>query len=258
MLRFQKLQATGNDFILLEDTPASLTVAQRAQLCDRHFGIGADGIIAVESVSLVPGAHTGVFHMYYWNADGHPGTFCGNGARAAFWMANRRWGVRSGILLAADGAHEAYLVQSSPFVVAVSLTLRKAPQALSDRKWFVDSGSPHLLIESDPGELLTLPVETLAPPLRRDTTLDPGGVNVSFFAALEGGQWSLRTYERGVEAETLSCGTACVALAAVTNTPEIQIQTRGGMLRVRRRSSDTFWLIGPVEQTFTGTYCGEL
>lgn len=254
MLHFQKLQATGNDFIILEEDPALLTIAQRARLCDRHFGVGADGIIAVEVVSLIMEAHTGILRMHYWNADGGIGTFCGNGARAAFWVAHQRWGVRSAVLLAADGAHEAYLVKESPFIVAVSLTLRQSPRALSDGRWFVDSGSPHLLIESRYEELASLPIDSVAPPLRHDTTYDPHGVNVSFFARMQSARWSLRTYERGVEKETLSCGTACVALAAIAEAPEIHIETRGGTLLVRRQSPKTFWLVGPAELTYTGVY----
>lgn len=256
MLRFRKLQATGNDFISLESDPSELTQAQRQQLCDRHLGIGADGILFLKPVSLLLAQRAGVFEMKYWNADGQLGTFCGNGARAALWLAHHYWGVKSAILLAADGAHEAYVLQESPFVAAVQLSIHRSPVPLSEDRWFVHTGSPHLLIETTAESLSKLPLSEVARPLRWETTHDPAGVNVSFFSRTGPGIWQIRTYERGVEAETLSCGTACVALAAVADAPEVEIHTRGGILKVIRKEQDTFWLIGPAAPTIEGTYQG--
>ncbi|MCX8113222.1 MAG: diaminopimelate epimerase [Bacteroidia bacterium] len=255
-LRFQKFQATGNDFVALEHSPTELSEAQRRLICDRHFGIGADGMIHLEALSLVSSHRTGIFRLGYWNADGRPGTFCGNGARAAAYLAYQRWGVKGMVFLASDGAHEAYVLQVSPPLIAVQLTLHQPPRLVSENAWFVHTGSPHLMIEKSAEELETLPINEIAPPLRWERKYDPEGVNVSFFASQEDGSWALRTYERGVEAETLSCGTACIALAAIQAASETFIQTRGGRLIVQRRSSDTFWLIGPTELTLTGEYHG--
>lgn len=256
MLRFRKLQATGNDFISLEIDPGALTEAQRRQLCHRHWGIGADGILFVKPVSLRPEQKMGVFEMNYWNADGRRGTFCGNGARAALWLAHHYWGVKSAVLLAADGAHEAYVLSESPFIASVQLTLHQSPISLPDGRWFVHTGSPHLLIETSSEALFKVPLSEVAPPLRWEKTFDPGGVNVSFFSRTGQGTWQIRTYERGVEAETLSCGTACVALAAVADASEVEIHTRGGILKVLRKGRDTFWLIGPAAPTIEGFYQG--
>lgn len=254
---FLKVEATGNDFLFLEKNPQELSAAQRRALCDRHKGIGADGLLWLEVLSLVPSAWMGTFRMLYWNADGELGTFCGNGARAAIWWAHLRYGVRSGILLAADGAHEAHLLRTDPPLISVQLTVHQTPKAVDTSRWFVHTGSPHLLLETSLAELPKLPIEELAPPLRWDTTLDPKGVNVSFFARAGDGSWHLRTYERGVEAETLSCGTACVALAAISGEKEVRIHTAGGELSVRRESSSTFWLQGPVRLIAEGMYFPE-
>ncbi|MCS6895747.1 MAG: diaminopimelate epimerase [Bacteroidia bacterium] len=254
MLRFQKLQATGNDFIILDQPPHTLTEDQRQLLCDRHFGIGADGLLWIEPIRVIHSHQTGIFRMYYWNADGREGTFCGNGARVAFWLAHKRWNVSHGILLAADGAHEAYIVAKNPQLVAVQLHLQRLPYQLSQDRWFVHTGSPHLLIQTSHEELRSLPISEIAPPLRQDKSLDPGGVNVSFFASDGNGGWYLRTYERGVEAETLSCGTACVALAAVLSQSQAHIYTRGGKLTVRGGAHGAFWLIGSVGFCFQGEY----
>lgn len=254
---FLKVEATGNDFLLLEKNPQQLSTAQRRALCDRHRGIGADGLLWLEVVSLVPSARMGTFRMLYWNADGELGTFCGNGARAALWWAHMRYGISSGILLAADGAHEAHLLQTEPPLISVQLTVHQAPRPVDKGRWFVHTGSPHLLLEAPLAELPVLPVERVAPPLRWDTTLDPKGVNVSFFAQAAEGAWHLRTYERGVEAETLSCGTACVALAALSGEKEIRIHTAGGEITVRRENEMTFWLQGSVRLIAEGTYFPE-
>ncbi|MCS7153497.1 MAG: diaminopimelate epimerase [Bacteroidia bacterium] len=257
MLRFQKLQATGNDFILLEENPALLSEHARRRLCDRHFGIGADGLIYVEAVQGEC-ARKACFQMTYWNADGRVGTFCGNGARAAAWAAYQRQAYEKAILLAADGEHEVEVLQTAPPLIAVSLRLLKPPHHVERGYYFADTGSPHLLVPIASETIRELSVETIAPPLRWETLYDPKGVNVSFFAQIGSREWYLRTYERGVEAETLSCGTACVALAAVVGEEEVHISTRGGHLTVRRKSDSEYWLIGPVEVVFTGEYVGGL
>lgn len=272
MLPFRKFHAAGNDFLVLEGSPDSLSDAQRRCLCDRHTGIGADGIVAIQPWIMqfraeVPLEHGELFvPMHYWNADGKKGSFCGNGARVAMWLVYEQYRKAQATLVAADGEHKAEIVSLSPPRVAVQLTLRKPVQQVSSSQWFVDSGSPHLLIQVPTKELWTWPLALQAPTLRAETTYDPGGMNVSIFAPLEGGLWGLRTYERGVEAETLSCGTACVALAALLQKyPErfhhletsLSIHTRGGQLEVREEGRD-FWLIGPVEEVFQGRWVAPL
>lgn len=246
MFRFRKFQATGNDFVVPELSPAGLSVAQRKRLCDRHMGIGADGLVHVEG---------GVFS--YWNADGQVGTFCGNGARVAAWLEYERTEAQEFSLQAADGPHQVRVLSRQPPQIAVSLKVHTPPKALEEGRWFVHTGSPHLLIAVPFEVLESYPVAQVALPLRWQRELDPGGVNVSFFAEGPDGTWYIRTYERGVEAETLSCGTACVALAAVVGQKSISIQTRGGILAVVCEA-ETCWLSGPVEETFRGEWLASL
>ncbi|MCX7606050.1 MAG: diaminopimelate epimerase [Bacteroidia bacterium] len=279
MLLFRKFHAAGNDFIVLEEDPTLLTEEARRRLCNRHFGVGADGIIYVTEIpSLPPGpalspssspadtVDAATFLFRYWNADGKLGSFCGNGARVAAWIAYQRHPFHSAYLEAADGRHTVELLHTTPPLLKVSLSLRKAPQKVGENHWFVDTGSPHFLQKVSAEELPLFPLSTYAPSLRKDTTYDPDGMNVSIFAQLDTHRWGLRTYERGVEAETLSCGTACAALAAVIpdllgsemeGTKLIQIETRGGQLSVQRDNLD-LWLIGSVEETFRGEWIAPL
>ena len=267
MLRFRKFQATGNDFIVLEGVhPESLSEEERRRLCDRHFGVGADGIVHIgPTVGRVsasePGRASEIRQFFYWNADGRPGSFCGNGARVATWIAYQERPFTEALLIASDGEHRVEVRRSRPPLIAVELFVRKAPAQIGEGVWFVDTGSPHVLYKvPSVAEWETFPLTDWAPKTWRwRTDLDPGGVNVSVFAQGDG-RWHLRTYERGVEAETLSCGTACVALAALLekerrDTFLISITTRGGLLQVEYKTG-TFWLVGPVEEVFRGEWCG--
>lgn len=195
--------------------------------------------------------HTEASFFHYWNADGQVGSFCGNGARVAAWLAHEHTGAWEFSLQAADGLHRVRILSQQPPQIAVSLQVHAAPRTLASDRWFVDTGSPHLLIAVPFKVLGSYPVTQVAPPLRWQTELDAGGVNVSFFAEGPDGAWHIRTYERGVEAETLSCGTACVALAAIVQGENLSIRSRGGTLTVVREA-EIYWLSGPVEETFRG------
>lgn len=258
MLRFRKFHATGNDFIVLEGVhPDSLSEEERRRLCDRHFGVGADGIVHV--APSAQGIYSETLLFSYWNADGRPGSFCGNGARVATWVAYHERPFSEALLLASDGQHRVEVRRNQPPLIAVELFVRKPPAQIEKGVWFVDTGSPHVLFEvPSVAEWEAFPLTDWAPQAWRwRTDLDPGGVNVSIFTQAEG-TWRLRTYERGVEAETLSCGTACVALAALLEKEQrdsclISITTRGGLLQVEHKAG-TFWLIGPVQEVFRGEW----
>ncbi len=253
-MRFRKFHAAGNDFLVLAEDPRRLDEGFRRRLCERHTGVGADGLVAIE-----PAASSGpvpAFAFLYWNADGQPGTFCGNGARVAGWLAYETTQARRLELIAGDGTHPVHILAENPPQIEVGLRLVQAPLPAGEKQWFVHTGSPHLLWEVPPTQLKTFPLATAAPPLRWKKDWDPHGVNVSVFAALGPHQWGLRTYERGVEAETLSCGTACVALAALVAPQQpnpIEIHTPGGLLSVTFREG-YYWLRGPVEETFRGEW----
>lgn len=251
--RFWKLSGAGNDFILLraEDLPRrSRLPALARRLCDRRLGIGADGI-------LVLGAE-----VRYLNADGSA-AFCGNGTRCAAWWLARRRGrpgelsfTSSGVRVRARADSRGARVRM-PDPTGMRLGLRLKVLGRTIRADYVDTGVPHLVVAWK--GLSRAPVAELGRALRRHAALGPGGANVNF---LEGRR--ARTYERGVEAETLACGTGAVAcsltLAARRGLRSpLAIQTRGGTLTTsfRRRPDGAFddvWLEGPVAETF----CGEV
>ncbi len=237
-MKLFKFHATGNDFLLWEahrqpnrqDEEGKLW---RQWLCHRHFGIGADGIIVVEEKEQL--------FMRYYNSDGKEGSFCGNGARVfAFFCAQKR---KQSLLTfeAWDGSHQAKVFEKD-LTVAVSLQVRSSIKVLGSNTFFVDTGSPHYLYFCDS---LSQDFISWAKPLRQQWD-----ANVSWIQ-VQDGQIRVRTYERGVEAETYSCGTAAVAVAAVWNrffNPEaknISLYTKGGILEVFHEEG-CWWLKGSV------------
>ncbi len=249
-MRFRKFHAAGNSFLVLSENPNALAVERRRQLCSPHYGIGADGIVAIQH----GGEKNDIdFEMLYWNADGQRGTFCGNGARLAVWLAHEASGKKYFRFAAADGLHEGWILEETPPWIGVALTLRRPPQLRPEGGTWVDTGSPHLLLPVKSfEELRSLPMESLARPLRWETTYDSGGVNVSFYVPYGEG-YALRTFERGVEAETQSCGTAAVALAAIIQQDALTLFPLGGTLRVTRLSPMHFRLEGPLTEIAYGS-----
>ncbi|MDX1666359.1 MAG: diaminopimelate epimerase [Saprospiraceae bacterium] len=258
IITFYKYHGAGNDFIMIdgrESLPLDLSDHSAISgLCDRHFGIGADGLI----VLLPDPDHD--FRMAYFNADGGEGSFCGNGGRCAVAFA-RHIGMTtdSSVRFAAyDGPHRARM----PRADWVELEMRPVKDIKSgEGYYFVDTGSPHYLkIVSD---LEGLDVEREGKAIRYSPEFREEGTNVNF---IEMGlrDLSVRTYERGVEAETLACGTGVVASALVYHllrpeegAREVEVRARGGRLSVRFKfGPDGFsdiWLCGPAKRVFSGS-----
>lgn len=255
-VRFSKWHGTGNDFILIDDRdgsfPADDLEAVR-HLCDRHFGVGSDGLILVQR----PRAEGVDYHMEFFNPDGSK-SFCGNGSRCAFafWSA-LNGGRERAHFTAIDGMHAAGW---SGGHVAVSLhrvahVRRGTDGADVD---FIHNGSPHELVWVEEPDAVDLMQEGRR--RRYDACHADGGTNVDFLRVRDG-QVRMRTYERGVEAETLSCGTGVVAAAlsaldrGVVQAP-VTVVTPGGTLRVEAQRDgegyDHVVLIGPAEEIFTG------
>lgn len=254
---FSKWQGTGNDFILFDDRdgrfPAQdLDLVRR--LCDRHFGIGSDGLILVQA----PREAGTAYHMEFFNPDGSK-SFCGNGSRCAyaFWskLTDDRTPVR---FTAIDGGHAA---EWSGTEVAITLAPVALVQQGSDGAEvdFIHNGSPHELVHVEDPERIAIMVD--GPARRYAAKYAPGGTNVNFLRVADG-VVSMRTYERGVEAETLSCGTGVVAaalsaLARGQAQAPVQVITRGGTLRVEAKAEGAGFaairLIGPVGEVFNGT-----
>jgi len=253
-LSFYKYQGTGNDFVLVDDrqNQLHLTQEQIAQICHRRFGIGADGFILLRSHEAYD------FEMVYYNSDGRTSSMCGNGGRCI-----ARFAADLGVpgnryrFLAIDGAHEAEVGPAT-----VSLKMQDVAQVSPVKgDWYLDTGSPHYVAFADAPE--ELEILSAARAIRNSPPYQQEGVNVNFIALRENGLY-MRTYERGVEDETYSCGTGVTAAALVAHTAQsgltqpIQVSTKGGQLSVSfeegPKGFSNIWLRGPAEFVFKGTY----
>ena len=249
LLPFHKYHGTGNDFIMVDDRAAAWQLPQAtiARLCHRHFGIGADGFILVRNHPDYD------FEMIYHNADGGVGSMCGNGGRCTVAFAHALGIIDNKTrFLAADGSHEAEIRDG-----LVYLNMQDVERMTrTDDAVFLDTGSPHYVKWVD--HLATYDVVGEGRAIRYAEQFAPRGTNVNFVERASDGALQVRTYERGVEAETLSCGTGvtAVALSSGLNSP-VRIGTRGGHMRVAfgRVDGDVFrnvQLIGPAQKVFSG------
>lgn len=252
-LAFFKYQGAGNDFIIIDnrETDIQLTEKQIRQMCDRRFGIGADGFMEILKSDNTD------FKMKYYNSDGREGSMCGNGGRC---IAKAAWHL--GIcgenmrFNAFDGAHSARIFGDE---VALQMQRTAIPESLSD---VIDTGSPHIIVPVT--HLDDYAVTSEGRRLRFDHTYAPEGTNVNFIEQLAADDVRQRTYERGVEAETLACGTGAVAVAVYQavkhklKQADIHVHMPGGELRISLvRSGDFFtniWMTGQGEKVFKGTY----
>ncbi len=251
---FNKYEGTGNDFILVRNSPSVIDHSDSLlirKLCDRRFGIGADGLMLVEECEGYD------FRMFYFNADGSPGNMCGNGARCAAHFAMKNFaGFRDLSFMAGDGPHTAKHMGGD--IIEVSITdvteVRETPDGI-----LANTGVPHLVVFTDNNE--NADMVSFGRPLRYSGRYAPEGVNVNLVSVTDG-RLKVRTYERGVEDETLSCGTGVTASAIaaartgkiVTDRPEVSV--RGGTLSVRFKLNDNgasrIFLTGPATFVFSG------
>ena len=264
MLRFTKMNGAGNDFVLLDNRSGeiALTRQQIARLCDRHRGVGADGVLILE-----PAANGADFRMRYYNADGGEAEMCGNGARCFARYASRTAGplenvsfeTPAGVIGAELRGELVRLKMSEPKDLRIGLKLTIEGQKIEAD--YVDSGVPHVVIPVP--SIDSVDVHSLGAKLRFHPQFAPRGANANFRVQRGPRQIAIRTYERGVEAETLACGTGVVASAIVfaarENVPgPIEVIVRGGdTLEVNfQRNGDAFsdvTLTGPAEFVFDGT-----
>jgi diaminopimelate epimerase len=254
-LKFHKYQGTGNDFILVDNRNGeiSLTEEQVAFLCHRRFGIGADGLMLLESE---PGAD---FRMVYYNSDGRQSSLCGNGARCIAAFAHNL-GVITGVakFTASDGLHEAKVEEDD----MVSLKMQDVKQMEIEKEFcWVDTGSPHYVRVVD--DVDNFDVVSEGRRIRNSDRYREEGTNVNFMEK-RGEEIYVRTYERGVEDETWSCGTGVTAAALVAAVKGIAtgknnciIHTKGGSLevtfeKVLDRNFYNIWLRGPAVRVYEG------
>lgn len=256
-LNFQKYQATGNDFVIIDDRSGEFPrhdISLISNLCHRRYGIGADGLILIQSHPSVD------FRMVYFNADGREGSLCGNGARAAVAFANRNKIIQGACkFYASDGLHEAQIDKKEQ----VSLSMNNVQEVnFTSLGCEVNTGSPHLIIPWAGLDNMDVVLQGRA--IRYNDLYREQGINVNFvsYEGESGSTVRMRTYERGVEDETFACGTGAVAAALVAAEKgwpsPVNIETLGGTLVVSfQKNSDgsfnSIALSGPAKFVFAGT-----
>ncbi|MDB5233195.1 MAG: diaminopimelate epimerase [Hymenobacter sp.] len=263
-MQFYKYQGTGNDFVILDDRACQFDETDQARiahLCHRRFGIGADGLMLLRNKEGYD------FEMVYFNADGRPSSMCGNGGRCLVAFAKFMGVIQDQAhFLAVDGPHDARVEPDG--TVRLRMIDVAAPQEVEvgEEDLFLHTGSPHHVHFLDPEEhpsLAEFNVFAAGHDIRYDQAYDPAGTNVNFVEvpADPTQPWPVRTYERGVENETLSCGTGVTAVALAASrrgaTSPVRLSTPGGELEVsfEQRSDGGFrnvWLSGPAVRVFSG------
>ncbi|SFT03125.1 diaminopimelate epimerase [Sphingobacterium wenxiniae] len=257
-IKFSKYQGAGNDFILIDNRNNLFDINNVdliQKMCDRRFGIGADGLMALQYTKNFD------FEMIYCNADGREGTMCGNGGRCIVAFA-RDLGIidKKTVFLAVDGEHIAHIEDNQ-----VELGMIEVHEIQHDGEAYVlNTGSPHYVQLTD--NLRSYNVYQEGYKIRNNDTYKAEGINVNFVEK-EGEGYFVRTFERGVEDETLACGTGATAAAMAlaihenkTGNIEIPIRVLGGQLSIAfHREGNNFTevqLKGPAEFVFEGEYLG--
>ena len=264
MLHFRKMNGAGNDFVVIDnrDGSTALSTAQIAALCDRHRGVGADGLLAVE-----PAEQGADFRMRYYNADGGEAEMCGNGARCFARFANVLSGgdrdrisfeTPAGIIAATFHGSNVRLAMSDPH--SLRMYVKIEIQGVMHTVHFVNTGVPHAVVPVE--DLSAVTVRETGAALRYHSEFQPKGTNVNFMQVKSPGSIAIRTYERGVEDETLACGTGMVACAIIHSrlsgcSSPVDVLVRGGdTLSVGFDNLGDGWenvtLTGPADIVFEG------
>ena len=259
---FYKYHGAGNDFIMIDqrrEQPLTREDQDRIRnLCDRHFGIGADGLILLEEHNELD------FEMIYFNSDGNESTLCGNGGRCitafAHFLGIQKSDYR---FMAIDGIHHAKISKTDQNPNWVELEMQSIDSIGTDGgDYIIDTGSPHFVRFVD--NLDGKDIRTIGAEIRFSPTYNSqGGINVNLVEPVNGAL-EIRTYERGVENETLACGTgvtaAALAYAQHQNLPDgtytTKVKARGGNLELRFKKTEArytdIWLCGPAAFVFEG------
>ena len=256
-LHFYKYQGAGNDFIIVDGrvNMPELSTEDIHFLCDRRFGIGADGLMIIGNAPEVD------FTMRYYNADGKEGTMCGNGGRCLVAFAARNSEMNHFLFSAIDGIHRADVIERNGQESQIRLEMNNVNNITSYGKegFFLNTGSPHLVLFGT--DITNLDVTNQGAFWRNHPDFAPKGTNVNFVEIERDGTLFVRTFERGVEAETLACGTGVTAAAIATylyakKDHTFSIRTLGGNLQVsfkeRENSFYDVQLTGPATFVFEG------
>ena len=257
LIHFYKYQGTGNDFVLVDNRKNEFSKISKntiEKICDRRFGIGADGFMLLNAHEQYD------FEMKYYNADGAEGSMCGNGGRSIVQFAFDLGVIKNQCkFIAVDGEHDATINSNG----TISLKMTDVHQVTPYQNAFVlNTGSPHYVEAVD--KIADLNVFEEGQAIRYNDDFKEKGINVNFVEKMNHHSIKVRTYERGVEDETYSCGTGVTASAMVFYDKEegenhINIDTLGGKLSVQyNRSKDgqysNVWLSGPASKVFEGEY----
>ena len=262
-LEFYKYQGTGNDFVMVDNRSEFFPKENTqliANLCDRRFGIGGDGLILLENDTIAPNlAMTTDFKMVYYNSDGNQSSMCGNGGRCLVAFAKKLNVIQnSTTFIATDGLHHATIADDG----LVSLQMIDVDEVKVNSDYvFLNTGSPHHVQLVD--DLENYNIKENGAAIRYGDLYGKAGSNINFVKQIDDTTFSLRTYERGVEDETLSCGTGATAVAIAmnvlgkTNASAIDLNVEGGKLVVsfdkKEEQFTNVFLKGPAEFVFKGT-----
>lgn len=248
-INFKKYQGTGNDFVIVEG-PIALNQDQIQSICDRNFGVGADGLIV-----LTPSEQRD-FDMHYYNADGSS-SFCGNGSRCSVLYAKHHGWIQTECEFSSnDGLHSARIDGNW---IELAMHNVKEP-SLANEHYLLNTGSPHYIEFRKDIDQINVDKEGAS--IRYSEEFKEDGINVNFVQLTTDGL-SMRTYERGVEAETLSCGTGVTAAALAfahkegdNQLKQVVVQTPGGTLEVKfnwgSNGFEDIYLCGPAQYVFQG------
>lgn len=253
IMEFFKYEGTGNDFIMIDNRVAGIQFTENeiVELCDRNRGIGADGVILIEMVDDAD------FYMRYYNSDGSQVGMCGNGGRCISLFAHHL-GIGGVVkkFRAKDGLHTAEIMYSDDKEGFVKVRLIDIVDItkIDDNNFSLNSGVPHHVRFVD--DVTSIDVECVGREIRYSVD---GGTNVNFVQII-GNLLVLRTYERGVEGETLACGTGATAAAVAAHSNgrvqgnEIDVRVLGGELKITFDNNYcNVWLAGAARRVFKGT-----
>ena len=254
-LQFDKYHGTGNDFVMIDNRSGAFPKSTKLieKLCDRRFGIGGDGLILLEHDSATD------FRMVYYNSDGNESSMCGNGGRCLVAFAKKlQIFDAETTFIAVDGLHNAKINSDE----TISLQMKNVDAIKVEQDYvFMNTGSPHHVQMVN--DIRNFNVKEAGAEIRYSDLYGNSGSNVNFVAQLNDDTFTVRTYERGVEDETLSCGTGVTAVAIAmfvtgkTKSKEVNLNVEGGSLKVKfQGEKDNFtevFLTGPAKFVFSGS-----
>jgi diaminopimelate epimerase len=268
---FFKYQATGNDFVMIDNRECkyNLSKKQVAFVCNRHLGVGSDGLILLESIASNAGSTPVAFRMCFYNPDGTSGMMCGNGGRAVVAFAYK-CGIKpignTYTFMAPDAQHKAWIEEENENIFNIKLSMGNVSGSTIkeyDEGVFLNTGTNHFVCFVSDTE--TIDIRTQGAKIRYDKRFQTiGGTNCNFVQQIDKYTIKIRTYERGVENETLSCGTGITASAiayahknnlAIDN---VAINAKGGNLKVffnkdSQGNYNNVFLQGKAQEVFAGS-----